>query len=46
MEILQALYSEAQSIVRQHQDQLEIVTRELLRLETLEAEAFEALVAR
>ena len=37
---------EAQAILRDHRDQLELVTGELLKQETLDARAFEKLIGQ
>ena len=44
--ILDRAYSEAKEILEQHRDQLELVTNELLRRETLDAQAFNRLIGR
>jgi cell division protease FtsH len=44
--ILDQAYAEAKTILEQHRDQLELVTGELLRCETLDARAFNRLLGR
>jgi cell division protease FtsH len=44
--ILDHAYAEAKTILEQHRDQLELVTSELLRCETLDARAFNRLLGR
>jgi cell division protease FtsH len=44
--ILDQAYSEAKDILQQHRDQLELVTAELLKCETLDANAFNRLIGR
>ena len=43
--LLDCAYSEAKEILRQHRDQLERVTMALLQRETLDAQAFNELLA-
>jgi ATP-dependent Zn protease len=44
--ILNRAYTEAKEILEQHRDQLEIVTKDLLDKETLDAQAFNRLIGR
>ena len=44
--ILDQAYAEAQAILEQHREQLERVTKELLQNETLDARAFNRIIAR
>jgi cell division protease FtsH len=44
--ILDQTYSEAKRVLEQHRDQLELVTKELLRCETLDGKAFNHLIGR
>jgi cell division protease FtsH len=44
--ILDRAYEEAKSILQQHRDQLELVTSELLKSETLDAQTFNRLLGR
>lgn len=44
--ILDTAYQEASDILNEHRDQLELVTRELLRVETLDGASFARLIGR
>jgi cell division protease FtsH len=44
--ILDRAYVEAKEILQQHRDQLELVTNELLKAETLDATSFNRLIGR
>ena len=44
--ILERSYAEAKEILEQHRDQLELVSNELLKCETLDAAAFNRLIGR
>ena len=44
--ILDNAYEEAKNILQQHRDQLELITRELLKSETLDAQTFNRLLGR
>jgi cell division protease FtsH len=44
--ILSEAYAEAKQILEEHRDQLELVTGELLRNETLDSQAFNRLIGR
>ena len=44
--ILDHAYEEAKAILQEHREQLESVTRELLKSETLDAQAFNRLLGR
>jgi cell division protease FtsH len=44
--ILSEAYQESKDILEEHRDQLELVTQQLLERETLDADAFNALLGR